>query len=51
MREVALTVEALGLPPGLSRATADWQETLAGRAEASDDPDLDTALDRILARL
>jgi hypothetical protein len=51
MREVALTVEALGLPPGLSRATADWQDTLAGLAEADDDPDLDTLLDRVLARL
>lgn len=51
MREVALTVEALGLPPGLSRATAEWQATLAGLAEAGDDPDLDTALDRILSRL
>ncbi len=51
MREVALTVEALGLPPGLSRATADWQDTLAGLAEAGDDPDLDTLLDRVLARL
>jgi 3-hydroxyisobutyrate dehydrogenase-like beta-hydroxyacid dehydrogenase len=51
MREVALTVEALGLSPGLSRATADWQDALAGLADVGDDPDLDTALDRILSRL
>ena len=51
MREVALTVEALGLSPGLSRATAEWQDALAGLADASDDPDLETALDRILSRL
>ncbi|MBF9060450.1 DUF1932 domain-containing protein [Rhodobacterales bacterium HKCCSP123] len=51
MREVALTVEALGLSPGLSRATAAWQESLAGLAGAGDDPDLDTLLDRVLARL
>jgi len=54
MREVALTVDLLGLDSSMSRATVDWQQTIgemglkAGDAETAD---YGLLADRILARL
>ncbi len=51
LREVAKTVEGLGLYPGLSRATAEWQDIVAAtRADPGAD-DLIARLDGVLARL
>lgn len=44
MREVALTVAALGLPNGMSRAVVDWQEALSRRGA---DPGADALIERI----
>ena len=51
MREVALTVEALGLPPAMVGATVDWQERIGQTATDPGAPDLLERLDRLLARL
>ncbi|QDY99668.1 NAD(P)-dependent oxidoreductase [Nitratireductor mangrovi] len=57
MREVAATVAALGLPNGISAATALWQDHLAGRGgdagegDAGGNDALGSRLDAILARL
>lgn len=51
MREVAKTVEGLGLYPGLSRATADWQDIVAATHADPGEDDLIERLDRVLARL
>ena len=54
MREVALTVDLLGLDASMSRATADWQQKIgdqALRATADEAADYRLLADRILARL
>lgn len=51
MREVAKTVAALGLPPGLSAATADWQDRIGGLGLVPGDADLAARLDTVLAAL
>ena len=51
MREVAKTVEALGLSPGLSQATAAWQDIVAATHADPGEDDLIARLDRVLARL
>lgn len=51
MREVAKTVEGLGLYPGLSRATAEWQDIVAAIQADPGEDDLIERLDRVLARL
>ena len=54
MREVALTVDLLGLDASMSRATADWQQKIgdqALRAAADEAADYRLLADRILARL
>ena len=54
MREVALTVDLLGLDSSMSRATADWQQKIgdmALRATADEAADYRLLADRILARL
>ncbi len=51
LREVAKTVEALGLYPGLSRATAQWQDIVAATHADPGEDDLIERLDRVLARL
>ena len=54
MREVALTVELLGLEGSMSRATVGWQQRigdLALRAGADEGADYRLLADRILARL
>ena len=50
MREVALTVEALGLPNGLSAATAAWQDHISGLGLEPGDADLMARLDRVLGK-
>lgn len=51
MREVAKTVEGLGLSPGLSQATAAWQDIVAATHADPGEDDLIARLDRVLARL
>lgn len=51
MREVAATVTALGLPDGMSAATARWQDLLAATGAEPGPADLAARLDRVLARL
>lgn len=51
MREVAATVEALGLPHHMSAATANWQDALGARKPDPGDDDLFQRLDRALAAL
>ncbi|WP_213683651.1 NAD(P)-dependent oxidoreductase [Roseicyclus sp.] len=51
MREVAKTVEGLGLSPGLSQATAAWQDIVAATHADPGEYDLIARLDRVLARL
>lgn len=51
MREVAATVAALGLPDGMSAATARWQDLLAATGAEPGPADLAARLDRVLARL
>jgi len=51
LREVAKTVEGLGLYPGLSRATAQWQDLVAETRADPGEEDLLARLDRVLARL
>lgn len=51
MREVAATVAALGLPPGLSAAGADWQERIGDLGLEAGEAALLSQLDAILARL
>ena len=51
MREVALTLQDLGLPRDMSRACAGWQDRVAGTQTGPDDEDLAARLDAVLARL
>jgi 3-hydroxyisobutyrate dehydrogenase-like beta-hydroxyacid dehydrogenase len=51
MREVARTLEGLGLPAGMSAACAEWQERLAALHLPSGEADLLARADRILAAL
>lgn len=51
MREVALTLQDLGLPPDMSQACAGWQDRLAGMQADDADADLAERLDAALARL
>jgi 3-hydroxyisobutyrate dehydrogenase-like beta-hydroxyacid dehydrogenase len=54
MREVALTVDLLGLKGEMSRATAGWQQAIGElglRANATDAADYSVLADRILAAL
>lgn len=51
MREVAKTVEGLGLYPGLSRATAQWQDIVAATHADPGEDALITRLDRLLKLL
>jgi 3-hydroxyisobutyrate dehydrogenase-like beta-hydroxyacid dehydrogenase len=54
MREVALTVDELGLDGDMSRATVDWQQRvgdLAIRPEDTNDKGYKERADRIIARL
>ncbi|MDD7970975.1 DUF1932 domain-containing protein [Roseinatronobacter alkalisoli] len=51
MREVAATVAALGLPDGMSAASAQWQAQIAGLELDPGDDDLLVRMDRILGRL
>ncbi len=49
MREVAKTVGSLGLPNGMSAATAIWQDEIAGQGVEAGEDDLIARMDRILA--
>ncbi len=49
MREVAKTVGSLGLPNGMSAATAIWQDEIAGQGVEPGEDDLIARMDRILA--
>ena len=54
MREVALTVDLLGLDGAMSRASVGWQQRIGElglRASPEDVPDYRVLADRILARL
>jgi 3-hydroxyisobutyrate dehydrogenase-like beta-hydroxyacid dehydrogenase len=51
MREVAQTLRDLGLPDSLARATADWQDRLAGLSLDPGPDDLAGRADRVLAAL
>ena len=54
MREVALTVDLLGLKGEMSRASVGWQQTIGElglRADAADAADYRVLADRILAAL
>jgi 3-hydroxyisobutyrate dehydrogenase-like beta-hydroxyacid dehydrogenase len=51
MREVAKTVDGLGLYPGLSRATAEWQDRVAATHAEPGEAALIARLDRVLAGL
>ncbi len=51
LREVAITVEDLGLPGLMSAATADWQDRIAALKADPAEPDLTARLDAILTRL
>lgn len=51
LREVARTVDELGLLPVMSAATAQWEDKLAGLVDATDAPGLAPMLTRILDKL
>ena len=51
MREVAVTVDNLGLPSRMAAATALWQDEIAALGLAGGKGDLADRVDRILARL
>lgn len=51
MREVAATVEALGLTPRISSASADWQDEIGALGAEPGQPDLFERADRVLKRL
>ena len=51
LREVALTVEELGLSGAMSAATADWEDRIAALKADPGEDDLLARLDAILARL
>jgi 3-hydroxyisobutyrate dehydrogenase-like beta-hydroxyacid dehydrogenase len=51
LREVAITVEDLGLPGLMSAATADWQDKIAALKADPGGDDLTARLDAILTRL
>ncbi|SFI14350.1 DUF1932 domain-containing protein [Albimonas pacifica] len=51
MREVALTVQALGLPPRMAAATAEWQDDVARLGAEPGEEDLIARVDAVLARL
>ncbi|WP_238368712.1 DUF1932 domain-containing protein [Mesobacterium pallidum] len=51
MREVAKTVEGLGLPPHMSRAIADWQQAMGDLHLAPGPDDTAARADAILAAL
>ncbi len=54
MREVALTVDLLGLPPAMSRASVGWQQAIGElglKTTAEEAADYRVLADRILARL
>ena len=54
MREVALTVDLLGLKGDMSRASADWQQAIGElglRANATELDDYRVLADRVLAAL
>ncbi len=51
MREVALTVEDLGLPSGMARATVDWQQRLGDLHLRVEDEDYAVRSDAVLAAL
>ena len=47
MREVAATRRALGLPDGMSRAAADWQESVAAVSAEPGEVELLARVDRL----
>lgn len=51
MREVALTVAALGLPSDMTRACVDWQDRVGRSGATPEGDDLRARLDRLLDRL
>jgi 3-hydroxyisobutyrate dehydrogenase-like beta-hydroxyacid dehydrogenase len=51
MREVTTTLRELGVPDRMSAATADWQEQIGRMDIAELSPELNAALDRVLAGL
>lgn len=51
MREVAATVESLGLSDRMSRATAEWQETVGDLGLDGGEDRLEARADRVLAAL
>lgn len=51
MREVAATVAALGLPPRMSQAAAEWQDRIGAAGAEPGAADLASRADRLLARL
>lgn len=51
MREVALTVQELGLGGGMSAAAADWQDRIGALGAAPGEDDLLSRVDSLLVRL
>ncbi|MEI4488764.1 DUF1932 domain-containing protein [Frigidibacter sp. MR17.14] len=51
MREVAITLDELGLPNGLAGATADWQQRIGDLGLPAGEPSFAERSDAILARL
>jgi hypothetical protein len=51
MREVAKTLQDLGLPAAMSQATVEWQARVASLALAGGELDLADRADQILAAL
>jgi len=51
MREVALTVEQLGLNNSMSKATADWQQKIGALGLPAGDDNLADRADAVLAAL
>lgn len=51
MREVAVTLDELGLPSRLAAATADWQQQIADLGLGSGESDLDRNVRAVLDRL
>lgn len=51
MREVALTVDSLGLPSPMSKAIVDWQQRMGELGLSPDEADLPQRADRILTAL
>ncbi|MEI4474032.1 NAD(P)-dependent oxidoreductase [Frigidibacter sp. MR17.24] len=51
MREVAITLQELGLPDGLASATADWQQLIGDMVLPAGEPDFSHRADAILDRL